>query len=218
MILNDRAVWVREVPQLESHEISLPHQRGSKPGSEPEKKHSTAAEMTAERLHSGVVNKAHRFSQCPRKIEMDPAFAQMLRVSENSSVAYRRRKTNRRKVEFPAPHGLLKFGDKLFWSHSRTRRKFAFYALRHEQFDEAAADIDDKNSSLHERARPREVGHFIARARTIAPCRSSVRVSQRCWQASTLQFEARRTGTAIPGQISNRTADFLQSVAPTGSH
>ena len=87
---------------------------------------------------------------------MDPAFAQVLRVSENSSIAYRRRKTNRCNVEIPALHGLLKIGDKLLWSHSCTGSKFAFHTLGHEQFDEAAADIDDKNSSLHS-ARPREV-------------------------------------------------------------
>src|SRR5215211_3758515 len=83
---------------------------------------------------------------------MQPILTQMLRVSKNSSVAYRRRKTNRHNVEFPAPHGLLKFGEKLFWSHPWTGRKFAFHALGHEQFHEAAADIDDKNSPLHERA------------------------------------------------------------------
>src|SRR6476659_4070527 len=81
---------------------------------------------------------------------MDPVLTQVLRVSKNSSVAYRRRKTNRRHVEFPALRGLLKFGEKLFWSHSWTGCKLAFHALRHEQFHEAAADIDDEDSSLHE--------------------------------------------------------------------
>src|SRR4029453_1035349 len=135
--------------------MSGPHQRGSKPRSKSQEQHAPVAEITAERLHGCVVNDAHRDSQRPRKIKMGPILTQMLRVSKNSSVTYRRRKTNRRNVEFPAPHGLLKFGEKLFWSHSWTGCKFAFHALRHEQFHEAAADIDDENSSLHERASAR---------------------------------------------------------------
>ncbi len=49
---------------------------------------------------------------------MDPIFAQVLRVPENPSITHRRRKTNRRDIKFPAAHGLLEFGDELFWSHS----------------------------------------------------------------------------------------------------
>src|SRR5215475_10382210 len=83
---------------------------------------------------------------------MHPSFAKVLRVSKNSSVAYRRRETNRCNVEFPAPRRLLKFGKKLFWGHPWTGWKFAFHALGHEQFHERSADIDDENSSLHGRA------------------------------------------------------------------
>src|SRR4029453_8318978 len=135
----------------------------SKPCSEPQKQHAPAAEITAEPLHGCVVNNAYRYSQCPCKIKMDPIFTQVLRVSKNSSVAYGRWKTNRRNVKFPAPHGLLKFGDKLFWSHSCTGSKFALHALGHEQFDGAAADIDDENSSLHERASARSTRPYRPR-------------------------------------------------------
>src|SRR4030095_15578962 len=83
-------------------------------------------------------------------MERDPIFAQMLRVSKNSSVAYRRRKTDRHSVKFPAPRGFPKFCEKLFWGHSWTGCKFAVHPFRHEQFHEAAANIDDENSSLHE--------------------------------------------------------------------
>src|SRR5206468_1014081 len=117
---------------------------------------------TAERLHGCVVNDAYGYSQRPRKIKMDPVLTQVLRVSKNSSVAYRRRKTNRRNVEFPAPYGPLKFGEKLVCGHSWTGCKFAFHALRHEQFHEAAADIDDENSSLHERASARGTRNLSA--------------------------------------------------------
>src|SRR5262245_54953965 len=82
---------------------------------------------------------------------MDPVLAKVLRVSQNSSVAHRRRKINRHNIKFPALGGLPKFCEKLFRSHSWAGCKFAFHALRHEQFHEAAADIDDKNPSLHER-------------------------------------------------------------------
>src|SRR6478672_9649026 len=114
MVLNDFSVRLGKVAQFERHKISIPHQRGSKPRSEAEKQHAPVAEIAAERLHGCVINDAHRYSQCPGKIEMDPILTQVLRVSKNSSVAYRRRKTDRRYVEFPAPHGLLKFGEKLF--------------------------------------------------------------------------------------------------------
>src|SRR5262249_47479094 len=112
----------------------------------------------------------------------------------------------------------LKFAKKLFWSHSWTRSKLAFYALGHEQFHEAAADIDDENSSVHERASARSGGDLIGRARIIAPRRPSVLALQLCCQASTLRFQALRTGAAVAGQISNQAADFLQSVGPTGHH
>src|SRR5213075_1197766 len=81
---------------------------------------------------------------------MHPIFAKVLRVSKNSSIAHRRRETNRLNVEFPAPRGVLEFREKLFWSHSWTRWKFAFHALGHKQFDTGATDIDDEDSSLHE--------------------------------------------------------------------
>ena len=120
---------------------------------------AAASEITAERLHGGVINDAHRYSQRPREVKIHPFSAKVLRVSKNSSVAYRRRETNRHNVEFPAPGGLLKFGDKLFWSHSWTGWKFAFHALGHEQFDEGTADIDDENSSLHESASARDANY-----------------------------------------------------------
>src|SRR5262245_15571771 len=81
---------------------------------------------------------------------MDPISAKVIRISKNSSVAYRRGETNRCNVEFPASRGLLKFREKLFWGHSWTGWEFAFHALRHEQFHERAANIDNENSSLHE--------------------------------------------------------------------
>jgi hypothetical protein len=67
-------------------------------------------------------------------------------------------------------------------------------------------------------ARPGEERELIGRARTIAPCRPSVRALQLCCWANTLRFQAQRTGTAIAWRISNRVADFLQSVARTGRH
>src|SRR5262249_50982335 len=112
--------------------------------------HAPAAEITAKCLHRCVVNDAYRYPQRPRKVKVHPIFAKVLRVSKNSSVAYRRRETDRRDVEFPAPRRLLEFREKFFWSHSWTGWKFAFHAVGHEQFDEGAADIDDQNSSLHE--------------------------------------------------------------------
>src|SRR5260370_42231244 len=84
-------------------------------GSAPQKQHAPIATITAECLHGCVDNDAHRYSQRPRKIKVDPILTQVLRGSKNSSVAYRRRKTNRRNVEFPATHGLIKVGMKLFW-------------------------------------------------------------------------------------------------------
>src|SRR6185436_6853750 len=107
--------------------------------SESQKQHALPAEITAKRLHGCVVDDAHRYSQRARKTKMDPILTEVLRVSKNPSGAYGRRKTNRRNVEFPAPHGLLKFGDKLFRSHSWTGCKFAFHALGHEQFHERSA-------------------------------------------------------------------------------
>ena len=104
--------------------------------------------------HGCVVDDAHWYSQRTRKIKTDPILTQMLRVPKNSSIAYGRRKTNRRNVEFPSAHGILKFGEKLFWSHSWTGCKLAFHALRHQQFHEAAADIDDEDSSLHDCSLP----------------------------------------------------------------
>src|SRR5262245_11218408 len=83
---------------------------------------------------------------------MDPILTQVLRVSKNSSVTHGRGETNRYNVEFPIPHGFFEFGEKLFWGHSGTGWKFAFHPLGHQQFHEAAADIDDENSSAHEHA------------------------------------------------------------------
>src|SRR5262245_52336099 len=203
MVLNDLSVRTREVTQLEGHKISTPYQSGSKPCSETQKQHAPASEITADRLHGCVVNDAHRYSQRPREVKMHPFFAQVLRVSKNSSVAYRRRETDRHSVEFPAPGGLLKFGEQLFWSHSCTGWKFAFHALRHEQFDEGAADIDDENSFLHETASVSGT-RTIGRDRTIAPCPPWVRASRLCCWASTLRFQAQRTGTTVVAQISSR--------------
>jgi hypothetical protein len=75
----------------------------------------------------------------------------VLRFSENPSVTHRRRKTNRGDIKFPAANSLPKFADEFFWSHPWTGSKFAFHSLRHKQFDEATANIDNENSSLHER-------------------------------------------------------------------
>jgi len=67
-------------------------------------------------------------------------------------------------------------------------------------------------------ARRRGESDLIGRARTIAPCRPSVRASQLCCWASTLRFLAQRIGTTVAGQISSRAADFLQFVGRTEPH
>src|SRR5438552_17860112 len=108
--------------------------------------------VAAERLHGCVVDHTHRQSECFGKIETNPTFAQMLRISCNPSVAHRHGKTNGCPVEFPTAHVLFKSCHKLFWPHSLPGRKFALIARRHQQFYVCAADIDDQNLSLHERA------------------------------------------------------------------
>src|SRR5262245_52428319 len=116
---------------------------------------------------------------------MHPIFAKVLRVSKNSAVTYGRGEPNRCNVESPAPHGLFESGEELFWRHPWTGWEFAFHALRHQQFDESAADIHDENSSLHElpsAGRTRTSG----RDRTIALRLLSVRASRLCCWASTL--------------------------------
>src|SRR5437764_11529007 len=57
----DNAAFIRQVTELERQDISFPNESGAEPGAEPEKKH-TAAAITAERLHGGVVNHAGRFA------------------------------------------------------------------------------------------------------------------------------------------------------------
>ena len=73
------------------------------------------------------------------------------RIFYDASLAYGRGETDRRHVESPPACALFKLCDQLFGSHARPGCKYALIAKRHEQFYACAADIDDQNSSLHER-------------------------------------------------------------------
>src|SRR5205085_11115195 len=57
----DNPAFIRQVTELEGQDISFPNESGAESSAEPEKKH-TAAAITAERLHGGVVNHAGRFA------------------------------------------------------------------------------------------------------------------------------------------------------------
>src|SRR5438552_9888109 len=178
--------------------------------------------VAAERLHGCVVDHTHRQSECFGKIETNPTFAQMLRISCNPSVAHRHGKTNGCPVEFPTAHVLFKSCHKLFWPHSLPGRKFALIARRHQQFYVCAADIDDQNLSLHERAAaPNASGKITGCAAWIGQDvgkNSVVLVLSQRWHASIPLFRERETGTAVAPQISNRAADSWQFVALTGRH
>src|SRR5215510_13262898 len=179
----------------------MPHQRGPKPCPEAKKQHAPAAEITAERLHRCIFHDAHRHSKCPRKIEVFPTFPKMLRVSENSSVAHRRRKTNRGDIKFPAAHSLFKFRDELFWTHSRTGSKFAFHAVRHEQFYKRAANIDDENSSLshHERAPAALDATLSAAPKQPSHAALRFRLGSRAARPALYNFEGNEPEQQLPG-------------------
>src|SRR5207247_2951217 len=125
------------------------HHGGAQAGAKSQKKHS-AAIVTAERLHRCVVDHAHGYSERPRKIETDPAFAQMFWVPGDSAVAHRRGETNRCDIKIPPAHVLLESVDELGRAHSRTGNEFAVDAALHKQFHVRPADIADKTFSLHE--------------------------------------------------------------------
>src|SRR6266566_4262637 len=127
MIFNDVAIPIRQIAELERHKSLVPHQCGAQAGAKSQKKHSPAM-VTAERLHRCVVDHAYGYSERPRKIEVDPAFAQMFGVPGDSAVAHRRGETNRCNIKVPAAHVLLEFVDELGWAHSRTGNEFALDA------------------------------------------------------------------------------------------
>src|SRR6266481_2678249 len=129
----------------------------------------------------------------------------MLRISCNPSVAHRHGKTNGCPVEFPTAHVFFKSCHKLFWPHAWPGRKFALVAKRHQQFYVCAADIDDQNLSLHERAAaPNASGKL-----PVAPHGSAKTLEK------ALLFWFCRS---VAAQISNRAADSWQFVALTGRH
>ena len=84
---------IRKITKLQWHEIVVPDQCGTETCAQPEKKHPTA-NMTAKRLHGGVVNDPNRLFERANKIEPDPSFAEMFRVLYDFSIAYDRWKTD----------------------------------------------------------------------------------------------------------------------------
>src|SRR2546430_9594894 len=109
----------------------LPRPRGGpQPGAEPEERLAPTPAVTAERLHGCVIDQPHRCAKYAAKIKTDPTLPQMFWISDDSSLAHGRGKTNRRHIEFPAAHVLRESCHKLFRPHSGPRRKLALVTAR----------------------------------------------------------------------------------------
>src|SRR4029453_18031880 len=110
VIFNDVPAAVRQIAEFKRHQGFVPHQRGPQSSAEAQKEHPPAA-VTAESLHCSVVHNAHWNAQRSGKIETNPSFAQMFRVSSDSSLADGRGETKRSPVKFPTAHGFVEFYD-----------------------------------------------------------------------------------------------------------
>src|SRR2546430_8023677 len=86
--------------------------------------------VTAERLHGCVIDQPHRCAKYAAKIKTDPTLPQMFWISDDSSLAHGRGKTNRRHIELPAAHVLRESCHKLFRPHSGPRRKLVLVTAR----------------------------------------------------------------------------------------
>src|SRR5262245_16501737 len=91
VILNDAAVAVGQVAQLERKDKVVPNQGGPKSRPESEKEHP-AAVVAAERLHGCVIDDTHRFAQRFLEVECHPAFTEMFWLAYDSTVAHGGRK------------------------------------------------------------------------------------------------------------------------------
>src|SRR4051812_9866572 len=105
------------MPELERHHMLLPYQRGSQTRAQPKKQDATAAGVTSQRLHGGVIDDARRFAQRFREIKSDPSPAEMRRLLRDAAIAHDCRKTDGNAVEFPVARGFVKSRDKFPRSH-----------------------------------------------------------------------------------------------------
>src|SRR5437868_11594740 len=85
IIFNDAAVTIRQISQFEREHRLGPNKGRSKPGAEPEKKHSSAV-ITAKRLNGGIVDDANRFAQRFLRVETNSAFAEMFGLTQDTHV------------------------------------------------------------------------------------------------------------------------------------
>src|ERR1700704_5271524 len=124
LILHGLIVDVRKIAEFERQNSSVPEKSRSKPGPQTEKEHA-ATMIAAERLHSCVVNNAHRFPERLSKIETHPTFSKVLGLIENLAVPNRSWKTDSNRVVFPIGHQLLCFGHELARGQGSPGTKFA---------------------------------------------------------------------------------------------
>src|SRR5215831_16861688 len=102
VILDDVAVAVRQIAELERKHVCFPNHCRSQPGAESKKQHAPAAK-TAEGLHGCVVDDADRFAQRLFKIKSCPSRAKMFGLAHDASIPDGRWKPHRDSVEPPIP-------------------------------------------------------------------------------------------------------------------
>src|SRR5262249_36845490 len=100
IILDDAAIAIGQVTQLERKDMIVPNQGGPKSCSESEKEHP-ATVIAAEGLHGCVIDDAHRFAQRFPKVESHPAFSKVFRLAHDFAVTHRGRKPKRDGIEVP---------------------------------------------------------------------------------------------------------------------
>src|SRR5262249_12516399 len=102
VILDDVAITVGQIAELEREHVGFPDQRRSQAGAQSKKQHPRAA-ITAERLHRGIIDDADRLAYGLLEIESCPSRPEMLRLAHDTAIADRRRGPHRNRLEGPIP-------------------------------------------------------------------------------------------------------------------
>src|SRR5439155_5259056 len=125
VILDDVAIAVRKIAELQREHVRFPNQCRSQSGAESKKQHAPAAK-TAEGLHGCIVDDADRFAQRLLVIEPCPSRTEMFGFAHDAPIADWRRKSHRDSVKAPIPQQRFHLSHHFARRQVRTGFEFSF--------------------------------------------------------------------------------------------
>jgi len=147
-IILERRLFVRQVAQFHRFEDAFHNHGRTEAGAQSEEQHS-AAPITPQGLHGGVIDDFHRSPECRPIIKTNPALAQVKRFSERPIMTDRSGVAEGNRIILPILRELAHARQQHRWSQPGAGREFAVFLLsRHEQLDVGSTNINGQH--LHE--------------------------------------------------------------------